>query len=51
LNSTGLRNASENMPKLLAKPCIYLSPFFTLERESAARANIARALTVVESCV
>lgn len=32
------------LQKLLAKPCIYLSPFFTLEREAAARANIVRAL-------
>jgi len=35
------------LSKLLAKPCIYLSPFFTLEREATARANIARALATL----
>lgn len=35
--------------KLLSKPCIYLSPFFAIEREAAARANIARALRELEA--
>jgi predicted metal-dependent HD superfamily phosphohydrolase len=37
------------LQKLLAKPCIYLSPFFTVEREALARANIKRALSQLES--